>query len=117
MEALPLSETSVSTRATRRHIPEDGILHSRRCENLKSYTLKFPRHQSAYFSFLFFRKIDFQMYFKTQVQAWMHFLRELINKAQLVATLLLTFKYGFVVTRIERMEWYVLLLSTAPRWK
>jgi hypothetical protein len=25
------------TRSARRHIPEDGILHSHRCENLKSY--------------------------------------------------------------------------------
>jgi hypothetical protein len=31
-------EISVLTRVTRRHIPEDGILHSRRRENLKSYT-------------------------------------------------------------------------------
>jgi hypothetical protein len=28
--------TSVHTRSKRRHIPEDGILHSHRCENLKS---------------------------------------------------------------------------------
>jgi hypothetical protein len=37
MEATFPSVTSVLTRATWRHIPEDGILHSHRRENLKSY--------------------------------------------------------------------------------
>jgi hypothetical protein len=38
--AIPfISETSVLIRATWRHIPEDGILHSHRRENFKSYKI------------------------------------------------------------------------------
>jgi hypothetical protein len=40
MEAIRSSETSVHTRSTRRHIPENGILHSHCRENLKSYNKK-----------------------------------------------------------------------------
>jgi hypothetical protein len=38
-EAPDSSETSVLTRATRRKIPEDTILHSHSRENLKSYNI------------------------------------------------------------------------------
>jgi hypothetical protein len=37
MKAIRCSETSAPTTATRRDIPEDGILHSHRRETLKSY--------------------------------------------------------------------------------
>jgi hypothetical protein len=37
MVAIRSSETSAYTRSTRRHIPEDGILHNHRRENRKSY--------------------------------------------------------------------------------
>jgi hypothetical protein len=37
IEAIPSSDTSIITRATRRHIPEDGVVHSHRRKSLKSY--------------------------------------------------------------------------------
>jgi hypothetical protein len=37
MAATRSSETSVLTRGIRRNVPEDGILHSHRTENLESY--------------------------------------------------------------------------------
>jgi hypothetical protein len=37
MEAMGTSETSAPTWGTRRNIPEDGIFHIHRRENLKSY--------------------------------------------------------------------------------
>jgi hypothetical protein len=38
MESIRSSETSDLTAGARRHIPEDGILHSRRREYIISYT-------------------------------------------------------------------------------
>jgi hypothetical protein len=38
MEVIRFSETSVHARATRRNIPEGGILHSHSYEDLKSFT-------------------------------------------------------------------------------
>jgi hypothetical protein len=37
MEAIRSSETLVQTKTTRRRTPENDILHSHLCENLKSY--------------------------------------------------------------------------------
>jgi hypothetical protein len=37
MEGLRSYETSANTRPSQRNIPKDDILHSHRCESLKSY--------------------------------------------------------------------------------
>jgi hypothetical protein len=47
MEALGSSETSVFTRATWCNIPEGGILHSHRRENLTSYNSPLNPHRDG----------------------------------------------------------------------
>jgi hypothetical protein len=47
MEAVSSSETSVYTSSTWRHIPEDGILHSHRRENLKTDVSEYTLYTSA----------------------------------------------------------------------
>jgi hypothetical protein len=48
MKTIRSSETSVHTRSTLRHIPEDGISHSHRRENLRSYENKMVGPRSAH---------------------------------------------------------------------
>jgi hypothetical protein len=52
METIRCSETSVLTRATRHHIPEDGILHIQFMFAVKANTVEIPEMKSAGYSFL-----------------------------------------------------------------
>jgi hypothetical protein len=61
MEAIRSSETSVHTRSTQHHIPEEGILYSHFCENLRSYIYHLSRSEQTWV-----RRISFQIIIKLE---------------------------------------------------
>jgi hypothetical protein len=82
MEAMCSFETSVNVGSTPRHIPEDDILYSHRCENLKSYLLDsivnilavcIRRSVIQTDTRLFFRKIGYTSYDVSMFVEWMDF--------------------------------------------
>jgi hypothetical protein len=52
MEAIRYIELSVLARATQRHIPEDGILHSHRRDNPKYYIVQIGPEAHPAFCFM-----------------------------------------------------------------
>jgi hypothetical protein len=50
-EALSSCETLIFTRATRRNMPEEAILHSHRRENHKSYTQNIRIGKQRYYNY------------------------------------------------------------------
>jgi hypothetical protein len=76
MKAKHSFETSVHTRSTRRHIPEDVILYSHRCEKLGSYLEMYCfRHMVEYSSALLFVQRYFVRKLHCVKYAYGHFLQ------------------------------------------
>jgi hypothetical protein len=71
IEAIRFSETAVLTRATRRDVQEDGILHSHRHDNLNSYpelhvsSVEKKYSRRTHFCFQVQRLAQYEQYFQS----------------------------------------------------
>jgi hypothetical protein len=64
MEAIPSSKTPILTRAVRRHIPEDGTLHSHCRENLKGFVQGTQKLNDGYLKTIHPETIEESLHFK-----------------------------------------------------
>jgi hypothetical protein len=103
-KALSSSKTSVLTRATRRNIPKDAILHSRRRENRNSYKRDIvikDQDNTTTDSDRSFQILSNYVFINNPIIRWyiqvFYFLTALISKPQVVAQLGGTLRYKPIV--------------------